>query len=692
MKDVEELKVAIEVEKQGPNWHIFEYLNHYVMEEEGAPYAILIDGRWGSGKTKSLQLWRDILAHESKVDKDLAKLKPLYVSLYGVSEISDIQDALFAQLHPMLNSEPMRTASMIVGDLVKRIADFSLMGLLDVVFTEDNVEMITSAAKKGLNNWLRNVDKRTLVFDDLERCAIELDVVLGYINSLVEHGGCRVIILANEGEIKETGEADVRYHLIKEKLIGKSFYLEPHTEAAINSFLSKIGDEKIRDALSLIQSDIVAVHEASKTENLRSLEVFYYDVVHLMSLFSSETRNRLLDDRAGSSEREFLKGLILQYAFWVFEIRAGRMQAADLNKVYELAKQQLWQGKCKRKKKNGESANKSGLEEVAANLLATVHGRQEALGPSTLPIDLWEQLLAKKWVREKDLEKAVQVFVDPSGAEAWEKLLDISSLTDVEYRDIWSGIVASLKERSEKRPGVLLHIFGTQIYLAKEGVGEYSTECIMEYAFDYFNKIAASRSWPVDISFLTSGVRFQYTHYAGEAFLACDLKEFHQLVDKVNESINEQLEVMLYESARQDTITNINNVDWLYVNLTRIQGTGRYSRHPVLKRVNFEEFWARFRDLSPVVRQFEVLSVFKYRYENCMPQEFVALQEERPFVAKLKARIESEYSASSPPSRLAKKELLERIDGILQILGKSVDPPEGEVLKPKKAAEDLEAN
>ena len=49
-------------------------------------------------------------------------------------------------------------------------------------------------SKIDINNWI-------ICFDDLERCYLSINEILGYINRLVEHNNCKVVILANEKEI-----------------------------------------------------------------------------------------------------------------------------------------------------------------------------------------------------------------------------------------------------------------------------------------------------------------------------------------------------------------------------------------------------------------------------------------------------------------------------------------------------------
>ena len=43
-----------------------------------------------------------------------------------------------------------------------------------------------------------------LIFDDLERCNMNVNNLLGYINNYVEHDGIKTIIISNEKEIAST--------------------------------------------------------------------------------------------------------------------------------------------------------------------------------------------------------------------------------------------------------------------------------------------------------------------------------------------------------------------------------------------------------------------------------------------------------------------------------------------------------
>ena len=62
--------------------------------------------------------------------------------------------------------------------------------------TLDSLSLLTSR-----NN--NEVVTKIIVFDDLERCLIDMKLILGYINSFVEHGACHVIIVGDETHIND---------------------------------------------------------------------------------------------------------------------------------------------------------------------------------------------------------------------------------------------------------------------------------------------------------------------------------------------------------------------------------------------------------------------------------------------------------------------------------------------------------
>jgi GTPase SAR1 family protein len=153
------------------NNHIEDYLNHYCNLDYAPGFAVLIKGEWGAGKTWFINKYCDKLKGNNQ--------KTLYTSLYGMSSIQDIDEAFFRLLHPIMSSRGVA----ITGKIAKAL----LKGALKIDLNNDN---------NADGSWsiqipdidfpdLKDVDESILIFDDLERCSIELSILLGYVNHFV---------------------------------------------------------------------------------------------------------------------------------------------------------------------------------------------------------------------------------------------------------------------------------------------------------------------------------------------------------------------------------------------------------------------------------------------------------------------------------------------------------------------------
>jgi hypothetical protein len=162
------------------------------LRRPGTDYAIMIDGEWGIGKT---HLW------ENKLSKLVGKNDSLYISLYGLSSISDIEKKMFREL------------SLIGTDDNNNGSDSLFSGVLDKLsMSIDDVRIggLGSLVKAGTEVWkrrsLEKAKKRFICFDDIERFEGNLAICLAYINELVEHDDIKCLVIGNSKEIKEQVE------------------------------------------------------------------------------------------------------------------------------------------------------------------------------------------------------------------------------------------------------------------------------------------------------------------------------------------------------------------------------------------------------------------------------------------------------------------------------------------------------
>ena len=165
------------------NKEIIKIIKEYVCSKH-TNGAILINGDWGSGKTYFVK---------NKVKKTIetdCNKELVYLSLYGISSCDEIIKQLFIQTTPF---KKIKNPQLIKGSVYAK----SMLGAGLSFFGIDSDKLKLDYKK------LLDIDKSKylLVFDDLERCKIDIIEALGFINNFVEHDKIKTIIIANDKEI-----------------------------------------------------------------------------------------------------------------------------------------------------------------------------------------------------------------------------------------------------------------------------------------------------------------------------------------------------------------------------------------------------------------------------------------------------------------------------------------------------------
>lgn len=270
-----------------------------------AEYAVMIDGEWGSGKTYFLthSLQRIIENIDNGKEK---KRKYAYVSLYGAKSIEEVSKEIVFQCFGRKSKNKVETVDAVI-ETASNILTASV-GALNI----DLSKIKDTLAKININNWI-------ICFDDLERCCLPISEILGYMNRLVEHNKCKVIVLANEKEIgkinfnqrleekykvvlagrkvlfdkddksnssnldegidinnlkaqtKMLFNEDVLYKSIREKVIGLTIKYEPEMGNVYDSIVSDYDDPKFKEYLIKNKGKILKYFDEEECSNLRTL-------------------------------------------------------------------------------------------------------------------------------------------------------------------------------------------------------------------------------------------------------------------------------------------------------------------------------------------------------------------------------------------------------------------------------------
>lgn len=173
---------------------IIQAVQSYI-RNDNAKYALLINGAWGSGKTFLYENYLADAISDIEIGKNERKSN-IYISLYGVSSIEVLSKQLLTSYLIYAKSN----GSEIVKKGVKPVA--GILGLVSKAFSFSIGSFSTdfSDTIQDISD-LIEVKNMVVCFDDLERCTIPINEFFGYVNNLIEHCNCKVLILADENNI-----------------------------------------------------------------------------------------------------------------------------------------------------------------------------------------------------------------------------------------------------------------------------------------------------------------------------------------------------------------------------------------------------------------------------------------------------------------------------------------------------------
>jgi hypothetical protein len=254
------------------NKNITDFLDYYLSLQHSPEYAVLINGKWGSGKTWFIQNYLN-----KKKESEEQKHKFLYVSLYGMNATNEISEEFYRQLHPVLSSRAMAITGKVFTSLLKSTISLDLKSVGDsnisLSFMDVNDSDIKTIQKES--------EKSIIILDDLERSHIPGKLLFGFINELVEIKKKKVILIAHEEKLMNNDQSksdrnSFSYSEIKEKTIAKTFTVQTDIESAYANFVSNC-DNGSEEVLTKMKGELLKLHIESGYNNLRLLKYAIHD-------------------------------------------------------------------------------------------------------------------------------------------------------------------------------------------------------------------------------------------------------------------------------------------------------------------------------------------------------------------------------------------------------------------------------
>ncbi|MBZ9623652.1 KAP family NTPase [Clostridium sp. FP2] len=268
--------------------------------------AILIDGEWGSGKTFFVE---EKLLPELKINLPWSSV--FYISLYGLNNFDQIMNELYTAAFEEFFDKKLGEGK---GEKIGKGLNFASK-LLSVGLKQFNIDAKDLPSLSDI----KKIKDAVIIFDDLERCNININQLLGFINNLVEHNNIKVIIVANQAEVGKTEiskdlpqkylialdarinfeevndgnkdekknnlinkeklisrsdklfSEDILYNKVKEKLIGITIYYQADFSSIYESIIEKYMVDKTKTQLLISKQDILDIFKNQQHYNIRTL-------------------------------------------------------------------------------------------------------------------------------------------------------------------------------------------------------------------------------------------------------------------------------------------------------------------------------------------------------------------------------------------------------------------------------------
>jgi len=588
-------------------------------------YALLVKGPWGCGKS---HLVKGCIKGLQEANQEF---KFLYVSLYGINDISDIEARFFEQLNPTMNKILTNKKVMFASRIAKGVLKGALKIDLD---GDDKPDATASIAVPDINlaEYLTDTSNCILVFDDLERCELDLQVILGYINYFIEKDGYKVLIIADEEKLitkYSSDEEEYKYLDIKEKLIGKTVQVEPDVSSVFDNFVDElfpagnasdlVANNKVQVILNRNKDRIIQIFKQSKHENLRSLRKCILDLTQWIEIFDGDIKNN----------NEVLEHFLSIFVAISLEVHSGGIEPDHIVKLL------------------GDNSYVLGLNdddfEKEFKAYKEITGKYSINFEETLlDISDWKNWFDKGFIDQENVNNILRKsqYLQKQSAPEWKKLLHIFDLEQSEFEQLKVTVWESFENFEIKEFGEIKHVVGIYLYLADVNLFDKTPDEVVTKAKTIVKQGLSKDKFNISDSL---NPEHDYGSYEGFAYFNNETKEFHEF--------NEHFctEIYAYQAKqRESEIPSLlalmsNNVEEFTTLLCDQSGESKsFAYKSVLDSIPVDKFIKEIESLSNANKK-QVGQALRMRYRN---QGGTSMKAELEWINSVINKIESKHKGN----------------------------------------------
>lgn len=549
------------------NKHIEEYFDYYLNEDnKKLNYAVFLNGAWGSGKTWFIRKYIDKIEGLGK--------EVVYISLNGVKDVGQLNSLMLAEIYPVINGSMTKSIAKGVGGLLKGL----------------KIDLTSFKAE----DFLKFKPTTIFIFDDLERCKIDIDELFGHINNLVEHVGAKTILIADESKIE-----DLKYSEIKEKLVDATFVYAEESLVTIDSILNEISDGFLKTLLISKKDNILNIFNLSDYKNLRSLKQSIYSFEHFF--------NQSFFTRSNNFDEEIFTRILQTYIVLSLEIKRGNFKTGILNFTED---PNFYNGKSLPDKL---ALISRGIKCKEAYDFVSKYNIE--MSDYIFEKDSWDSLLLKRII-DKDLinkELEEKYFRTELEKPIWFQLMSYYDLDEAEFDNLIEQAKLNLQEEVLENWEDVIHTFSMLIYFKNISLVDFDFSFFKEHALSLFYKTI-----PINEKLKTLRDIEYREHAAGQAFFAKGITSFEEFLDEVNCAYERKYQSFLNNEANELLGLMVHEPNLFYhrINLTN-SSENLFFDVPVLNGIDSVYFSEILCDL-PKSKLITILTALRKRYQLVM--------------------------------------------------------------------------
>lgn len=264
----------------------------YYYDNKNIDGAVFLNGSWGSGKTYYIEKYVDFFNSNKKE-------RAVYVSLNGLKSVDEVNNALLAALHPVLSATKKSPILKVLSCATKYTTD---------------ILSINYDSLSEINFDISKFDANLIVFDDIERCQVEIPVLFGYID-LIKKSCSKIILVADEKELLNYLFPEEAYH---NKAVSSNVLIANNCSKA-----EETGETKNKDKKDIITSILNEKNDSKYSGIVRELEEIekniypkkYYEIIKEKVVWDTIPFvfdiNILFDTIINYSEYENIKEIVI---------------------------------------------------------------------------------------------------------------------------------------------------------------------------------------------------------------------------------------------------------------------------------------------------------------------------------------------------------------------------------------------